>query len=153
MVNTISKLPVTGIVAVCVAACIFSCKLGTNNEEEETTGVSAAADLRLTNEVSGWTEDASKYVEYDYEALYGIINGGAVPYEDHGMIEGILQEIGGLVIGSARNYHPIRAANSRSQDLVTIGSGIYEAAGIAGIIYEHHGAPGIILKNIQPPGC
>ncbi|MFC1584976.1 hypothetical protein ACFL5V_05470 [Fibrobacterota bacterium] len=58
-------------------------------EEEEKVSLK---DLRITNEVSGWNE--TDYLLYDVDGLLGLINGGADPYINGGMVEGINQKMG-----------------------------------------------------------
>lgn len=47
--------------------------------------------LRLTGQVSGWTEQAGSYVFFDAASLFKLINGGAQPHVDRGLVEGIYQ--------------------------------------------------------------
>lgn len=47
--------------------------------------------LRLTSQVSGWTEEAGSYAAFDASNLFNLINGGAQPHVDRGLVVGIYQ--------------------------------------------------------------
>lgn len=47
--------------------------------------------LRLTDQVSGWTEKAGSYVAFTAGSFFNLINGGAQPHLDRGLLEGIFQ--------------------------------------------------------------
>jgi hypothetical protein len=79
-------------VMACVAALAAgACKVVKN---EGGGGSVSVKDLRITDEVSGWTEKTTEgYVEFNTKGFYDLINGGAKPYEDQEMIEGIMQDM------------------------------------------------------------
>jgi hypothetical protein len=75
----------------CCAGClciITGCKVAGPNSSGSGFSV---ADFKVTDELSGWTGQAGSYREFDPASLYEIIDGGAVPYERLGLVEGITQ--------------------------------------------------------------
>jgi len=47
--------------------------------------------LRIANEISGWTEEADGYREFNPSNMYDMIDGGVTPYLTAGLVEGIRQ--------------------------------------------------------------
>jgi hypothetical protein len=47
--------------------------------------------LRITDQMSGWTEKAGSYVAFDASTFFNLINGGAQPHVDRGLVDGIYQ--------------------------------------------------------------
>ena len=81
------------IVIICMLA-LPLCDSGTDPPQDDTV---KAADLRIVNEVPGWSEDANSYIEFKtYAELYSLIDGGADIYIDNGLIEGIYQSMTGI---------------------------------------------------------
>jgi hypothetical protein len=84
--------------AVLLAACEFGVKSDDgahSGNGNDTTATLSASDLRLTNEASGWSEESGSYIEFDVQGLYDLIDGGAVPHEEYGLVEGIYQTMTG----------------------------------------------------------
>jgi hypothetical protein len=50
-------------------------------------------DLRLTNAVSGWIDQASMYKAFDVQGYYNLTNGKAVDFDQAGMQKGIVQQL------------------------------------------------------------
>jgi hypothetical protein len=50
-------------------------------------------DFRITNQLEGWQENRDSFIEFKAGELYGIINGGADEYIEHGLKRGIYQSL------------------------------------------------------------
>ncbi len=50
-----------------------------------------ARTLRITDQVRGWSEKAGSYTTFDASTLFNLINGGAQPHVDRGLVDGIHQ--------------------------------------------------------------
>ncbi len=48
-------------------------------------------DMRLTDEVTGWTDQPGHFAAFDTAQLYDLIDGGAPIYNDEGLVDGIYQ--------------------------------------------------------------
>jgi hypothetical protein len=95
--NTMNNARISvSVVLLGTAFFLNTCKLGGPDDGGNDPGVSSASDLRLTTEISGWSDNAGQYKEYDCDGLFDLIDGGAVAHRDNGLIEGIYQEMSGL---------------------------------------------------------
>jgi hypothetical protein len=80
----------TLLAAGAVSAGILSCRLGTAGD-----GGVSASDLRLSDEIDGWSEATGSYAEFDPDGLFGLVDGEASNHKDRGLVEGITQEMNG----------------------------------------------------------
>lgn len=73
---------------------LISCDVFNVVDDNNSSGSVTLDDFRITNEISGWSEDASEgYTAFDVVSLYDMINGGAVKYVDDGLVEGFRQKM------------------------------------------------------------
>ena len=94
------------IVIICMLA-LPLCDSGTDPPQDDAI---KAADLRLVNEVPGWSEDANSYIEFKtYAELYSLIDGGADIHIDNGLVEGIFQSMIGISSRSDTFYAEVYA--------------------------------------------
>ncbi len=83
------KIPVL-ITTLIVSLSLFHCDEGGSNPDPS-GGSIKVKELRLSNEVSGWTEMQGSYIEFDPTNMFNLIDGGVTPYIDGGLVEGIRQ--------------------------------------------------------------
>lgn len=61
---------------------------------------SAVSGLRLSDQISGWSETSGSYTAFTAATMFQLINGGAQPHVDRGLVAGIFQT---MAKGSTRN--------------------------------------------------
>jgi hypothetical protein len=74
-------------------AMLMSAKCGVSENDPGSPTVSKAADMRLTDDISGWTEESNSYAEFDAQAYNQLVNGDAPIYVSQGLVEGIEQSL------------------------------------------------------------
>lgn len=79
------------VLAAWVAGCASDGPTETLNDARSADGATSVNDLRIVDQVSGWTEEAGSYTAFDASTLFNLINGGAQPHVDRGLVEGIYQ--------------------------------------------------------------